>query len=993
MNPVLEDVLMHYGMPRRSGRYPWGSGENGYQHNRDFLSRVEEMKKSGFTYIDENGTTWTGEKAIYKSMGLTSGEYRREKTICKDQRLITNIARAKSLQEDGLGPTEIGRRMGKSESTVREWLKPDADAQYRETEKTIDFIREQVDKKKMVDVGTGVDRELGISKERLDLALYYLKEKEGYELHGGRVDQINNAGQKTTQRILCVPGTPHKAIFDNMADIQSLNDYVSHDGGETFDRRFVYPKSMDSKRLMVRYADDVGPDGAKGVEKDGLIEIRRGVEDLSLGEDHYAQVRILVDDKKYIKGMAVYSDNMPDGVDVVFNTNKTPDKGKLGTLKDIGDDPDNPFGSLIKEGGQSYYIDKDGNKQLRLINKTRGEGDWTEWQDSLPSQFLSKQSKDMAKKQLNIAKADKEAEYEELCSLTNPTVKKHLLAKFADECDAAAVHLKAAALPGQKYHVIVPLNTVKQDEVYAPGYKDGTKLALIRYPHGGTFEIPILKVNNSNPLAEKLIGKGSIDAICISKSNADRLSGADFDGDTVMCIPTHDKGGKVHVIATKELEDLKGFDPKLEYGPESYAGRTIKYMKDPVTGKDNTQNEMGKISNLITDMTLLGATEEELARAVRHSMVVIDAGKHKLDYKKSEIDHNIAALKKDYQPKYDEDGNLNGKYGGAYTIISKAKGQETVDRRQGTPKVNVEGKPWYDPSKPEGSYIYKTADDLYYPIRKSDKETKTTTVKTTSGKKITYRYDDPEAVEKYEPIKRVDPHTGEVSFTNKAGDISYKFDKRTQKSTKMAETDDAYTLVSRAQHPMEILYADYANSMKAMANRARLESIKPDKIVYSKSAADTYRAEVDSLEEKLRIAEMNAPRERAATRKANVTIAEKQELMPNMKKSDIRKIGQQALTRSRDEVGSVTRRERNIDITDREWEAIQAGAISETQLKRILKNTDTAKLRERATPRATTTLTPAKINRIKAMSASNTIAEIADALGVSTSTVSKALKS
>ena len=49
----IEDVLMHYGMPRRSGRYPWGSGENPYQHSGDFLSRVYELRKQNFTYTDE----------------------------------------------------------------------------------------------------------------------------------------------------------------------------------------------------------------------------------------------------------------------------------------------------------------------------------------------------------------------------------------------------------------------------------------------------------------------------------------------------------------------------------------------------------------------------------------------------------------------------------------------------------------------------------------------------------------------------------------------------------------------------------------------------------------------------------------------------------------------------------------------------------------------------------------------------------------------------
>ena len=81
---------------------------------------------------------------------------------------------------------------------------------------------------------------------------------------------------------------------------------------------------------MVRYADDVGSDGVKGIEKDGVIELRRGVEDLDLNGNRYAQVRILVDGTHYLKGMAVYSDDMPDGVDVVFNTNKKKGTPALG---------------------------------------------------------------------------------------------------------------------------------------------------------------------------------------------------------------------------------------------------------------------------------------------------------------------------------------------------------------------------------------------------------------------------------------------------------------------------------------------------------------------------------------------------------------------------------------------------------------------------------------------------------------------------------------
>ena len=209
----------------------------------------------------------------------------------------------------------------------------------------------------------------------------------------------------------------------------------------------------------------------------------------------------------------------------------------------------------------------------------------------------------------------------------------------------------------------------------------------------------------------------------------------------------------------------------------------------------------------------------------------------------------------------------------------------------------------------------------------------------------------------------------------------------------MAETDDAYTLVSEARHPMELLYADYANSMKALGNEARKEMMSTGKIAYNKSAADTYKQEVSSLNAKLNDAKKNSPRERAAIRMANVEINAKKEADPNMKTSDIKKASQQAITKYRQEVGSVNRRERNIKITDREWEAIQAGAISENKLKMILDNTDVSELRQRATPRVTNSLSTAKVNKIKQMSKSNySLQEIANSIGVSTSTVSKYLK-
>lgn len=903
MNPIAEDMLMHYGMPRRSGRYPWGSGDNPYQHSGDFLSRVQELKKSGMK-----------ETEIAKSMGLTTTQLRTQMSLAKDERRALQVETAKSLREKGYSLNEIAEKMGlNGDSSVRSLLNANSEVRMNQAKATADILRKMIDEKGMIDVGTGVERELGVSKEKLKQALYILQ-MEGYEVYGGGVPQVTNPGKQTNIKVICPPGSEHKDIY-NFEDVHSVKDYISYDDGETFKKSFVYPESMDSSRLKIRYAEE------GGIAKDGVIEIRRGVDDLSLGESKYAQVRIMVDGTHYLKGMAIYSDNLPDGVDVLFNTNKKTGTAVTDVLKKIKDDPDNPFGALIKEhGGQSYYTGKDGKEHLSLINKTREEGDWGEWSKNLPSQFLSKQSMTLIKKQLGLAKADKQAEFDEICSLTNPTVKKVLLSSFAEDCDSAAVHLKAAALPRQSYQVILPLTTIKDTEVFAPNYKDGETVALIRYPHGGTFEIPILKVNNKQAEGKRIIGTDAADAIGIGAKVAERLSGADFDGDTVMVIPCNSSSSKVKITSTQPLKGLEGFDPKMSYGTtkkgDDYyneSGKKIKVMK-------NTQTEMGKVSNLITDMTLKGATQDELARAVRHSMVVIDAEKHKLDYKQSEADNGISSLKKKYQGTTDSDGKYHE---GAATLISRAKSETSVLKRKGSPIINE-----------DGSLSYKEVRETYV-----DKNGKTQV--------------------------------------------------RTQKSTKMAETKDARTLSSGT--PQEEAYADYANSMKSLANQARKEMVNTGKIAYSASAKATYLTEVKSLDSKLNQALLNAPRERQAQTIANATVAAKKQANPDMTKAEIKKASQQALSAARASVGA---KRTSIDITDKEWEAIQAGAISENRLLQILNNTNTDSLRQRATPRATTTLTTAKQNRIKALYASGyTREQIADALGVSKSTVSNYLKS
>lgn len=897
--PSLEE-LIHYGMPRRSGRYPWGSGKDPYQHSGDFLSRIDQLSKSGMT-----------EKEIAESMGLNTTQLRIQKSMAKEERRSLEVARAKGLREKGYSLKEIANEMGyKNDSSVRSLLNEGSEQRMNQSKKTADFLKKQVDEKGMIDVGVGVERELGISREKLNTALYML-EMEGYNTYGGGVPQVNNPGKQTNIKVLCPPGTQHKDIY-NYDKVNSITNYTSHDDGKTFET-FHYPSSLDSKRLQVRYAEE------GGIDMDGVIELRRGCPDLDLGGSHYSQVRILVDKTHYLKGMAVYSDDLPPGVDVRFNTNKSKDKAKMDCLKKIKDDPDNPFGSLIKAGGQSYFTDpKTGERKLSLINKRADEGDWGDWADKLPSQFLSKQNLSLVKRQLGLAKDSKQQEFDEIMALTNPTVKKKLLQSFSDDCDSAAVHLQAAALPRQKYQVILPVTSMRDNEIYAPNYKNGEKVALVRYPHGGLFEIPILTVNNKQKDAKKMMGDNPLDAVGINSKVAERLSGADFDGDTVMVIPTHN--GKVTISSKPPLKELEGFDPKMAY-PERQG---MKYMR-------NTQTEMGKISNLITDMTLLGASDQELARAVKHSMVVIDAEKHKLDYKQSEIDNGIASLKKKYQGHY-EDGRYKE---GAGTLISRAKSQQSVLKRQGSPII--------DPKT--GKQSWKVADDLTYQKKVIDKKT---------------------------------------------GEVTYKTITRTQKSTKMFETDDAYTLVSKAKNPTELAYADYANSMKALGNQARKAMVSTKDTPYSPAARATYQAQVDSLGAKLNIALKNAPKERQAQTMANAVVQAKKKDNPDMSNKEIKKAGQQALDQARRKVGA---KKEQINITEKEWEAIQAGAVSTNKLKQILDNADMDKVKQLATPRKNNSLSSQNISRINSLRSNGyTTSEIADKLGISTSTVIEALK-
>lgn len=896
MDLVEEDILMHYGVKRRSGRYPWGSGDNPYQHGGDFLARVEELQRLGKT-----------EKQIADELHLSTTDLRMQVRVAKHERRALQADRARSLREDGKTLDEIASILGyANDSSVRALLNENTAANKNKAQATAEILKKELAEKGAIDVGTGVERQLGVSTGVLQEALFIL-ETEGYNRYGVGVPQVNDPKKRTITPVISVPEIDQREVYQNLDLVKSVGDYHSTDGGESWDKR-EYPASIDSSRVKILYGDE------GGALKDGVIEIRRGVADLDLGDSHYAQVRILVDGTHYLKGMAMYSDDMPDGADIVFNTNKHTGTPKMDVLKKIQDDPDNPFGALIKANGQSHYIDADGNEKLSAINKLKEEGDWDKMSKNLSSQFLSKQPIQLIKKQLDLTYADAADEFSEIWSLNNPTVKRKLLLDFADECDSAAVHLKAAALPRQSTQVILPLNAMKETEIFAPNYRDGEKVVLIRYPHGGTFEIPELTVNNKNPTAVSVLGKNIRDAVGINPKVAERLSGADFDGDQVVVIPT---GGRVKIQSTPTLKDLKDFDPKTDYSTEGKTG--VRLLAKGAA----TQRQMGEISNLITDMTLKGATEPEIARAVKHSMVVIDAAKHKLDYRQSEKDNGIAELKKKYQGFDDETGH----HGGASTLLSRRKQDVEVPERQGSGVI--------DPLT--GKVVYKESGRTY-----------------------------------------VDPRTGKTVAA-------------TTKVKRILAVDDVRSMSSGTLQ--EEAYADYANKMKDLANKARLEYKATPTLKRSASAAKAFEPEVNRLMAALKVAQLNAPLEREAQRIANARVKAKVQANNITDKDEISKIRRAAISDARNSTGASGKRTR-ITISDGEWTAIQSGAISDTTLSEILRYAEPKTVRERATPRRTTQLSDARISRIKAMANSgHTNAEIAEALGISTSAVSKYLNS
>lgn len=877
--------LEHYGMPRRSGRYPWGSGEKA-QNSRTFLDMVKALEDKGIPQAE-----------VAEYFNMKTQDLRAYKAIASMEQKEAKRIQAEKLKEQQYSDSEAARIMGIPPSSYKLLLDPANRHKENVINTAVEILRSAVEKYGMIDVGEGVsENALNCSPQRMHIALLKLK-NEGYQIHSDvPLPQLSNVSQNTKMRILAKPEITWQDARKNIDQVKLINERIDDTGRGKLGLLPVIP--VNPNRVGIVY----GPDG--GSKLDGTMYLRPGAKDLDLGGARYAQVRIQVGKGHYLKGMALYKDDLPDGVDILFHTDKKDTGNKLDALKKVTGDPDNPFGAQIKR--QVEGVDSKGKRVNKsAVNIVEEEGKWGGWSNSIASQVLSKQSPKLAKERLAVTQKNFKADLEDIKAVTNPTVRKKLLEDFADNADAAAVHLKAAALPRQAWRVILPMDSLKENEVYAPGYKNGETVALLRYPHGGRFEIPEVVVNNKHRPAVKLLGD-AVDAIAINVKIAERLSGADFDGDTVLVIPN--SGANKKISTTKPLEGLKEFHPK-----EQYAG--FPGMKKMT--KSQTGQEMGSISNLITDMTLRNASDSELTRAVKHALVVIDAEKHGLNYKQSELDQNIKQLSAKYQR------DVTGS-GGASTLISRARSPQWVPEMR--PRRASEG----------GRIDPKTGELVMVP-------------------------------------------TGKTTRTGKPAVSSYPA---------LTLTRDAHTLSSGT--PMEKIYADHSNTLKGLANQARLESLRTPKATYHRAAAKVYADEVASIERKLREAQANAPLERRANALGAEIMKQKLEANPNMDDATKRKRRNEALNEARNRVGA---KRHKIPITPAEWRAIQQGAISDTMLQKVLKNADMDKIREYATPKPKLLMTDSKIARAQAMLAGGnaTRAEVAAALGVSLSTLDRSL--
>lgn len=936
----------------------WSKVPVDYKVDSDFDKQLKALKDEGYTPSQIAIGLGITSTALKARASIATNLATRE-IIDKNRELINGIKGEDGewIQKPITNRSKRARIIGVNEGRLRSLENGNVDENTQIIFNTADILRQEMQKNKYLHIGRGTAERMGIKEDRLKTAVEILK-LEGYDKIDVQVDQLGSKkGNKTTISTLVPPGTTYQQLKSDVANIDDViavyNGPHSENGGETF-RPIEKPTTVDSSRVFIRYGDQGGED------KDGLIELRRNVDDISLGKAAYAQVRISVDDKYYLKGMAMAVDDkeIPPGYDIVFNTNKKTGTPMEKVFKEIDEkkaqnNPENPFGTAIKLEVdddylfQRHYTDpKTGEEKLSAINVVNVEGDWSKWSTKIASQMLGKQKPDLVEKQLDKTYEAREREFNEIMSLTNPVVKKRLLDEFEKSVDRAAIDLKAVGFPGESTRVLLPFPKMKENEVYCPGYDDGEVVALIRYPHGGVFEIPARVVNNKYKEAKDILGD-CVDAIGVHPTTSKQLSGADHDGDTVICIPIRDKNGnKITDVKTSDDIDMGPYTELLDFDPKEFklpdeVAATRKAHKldesipmDPRLMKDDKRkgNEMGKATNLAFDIIEKGADPADIVAVMKYTMVVIDSYKHDLDWKLAKKRFKINEISKKYRDA-----------GGANTVMTKAKSPEYVYPKKEKTAVSQmtedELKRWY-----AGEKIYET-------------------IVETKG----YR----------------DKDTGELHIYEAYG--------KKVKSTKMGEADTpekVRALRSKQPSRVENLYTEFAIRLKELAKLARKESrtMQIDKKVTDPVLKEKYKDEIHSLVEvKLVAAKANAPLESKAQAYANRLFDTFVADNPDLDEDHYKKARAQCIDKARRRIGS---KQKKIDITDKEWEAIQSGVIAKTTLNDILDHADMDKVKKLAMPRETIVMTEAMQQRARnAAAIGKSAAAIAEELGVSVSTI------
>ena len=1058
------NYISHYGKAhdedppgRGSGRWPWGSGDRPNQHDWSILSRIDKLKAStpgikdseiaaelgyyrkdlqGNYILDENGNK-IGSAADLKAareLAIKRKKMDEYERICwYDNHIDPDTGKHYT-------DTKIAELEGwAGESSVRSKRSTGLNGKQSKVMDVADKLKDECSKKGYIDVGSSVELYLGTSPNGLSAALKVLEE-EGYIVQNIRVKQAANPSQETPYKVLIPPDKANdKPIYMHPQDIKMVTDPTDHDNDiDRFDvaHGMATPPQVALNRIKIRYAED------NGTERDGQIEIRAvrdengklvaASPDLSLGNAKYAQVRIAVEGDHYIKGMATYNENLEEGVDILVNSNKSKSKGVSGALKDLERDSDgsiskNMFGSavvqtVIRDKDGNPILDKNGNQQLSAINivgtttdDMHVEGRWGKWSKNLPHQFLEKQSEVLVKKQLKQQVKLFEDNYNEIISITNPTVRRQMLIDFADQMDAAACDLKAAPIGGQKTRVLLPVPSLKDNECYCPGLENGTIVALVRFPHAGQWEIPILKVNNNNAEAKSFM-KDAADAIGINHHNHGVLSGADSDGDTAIVIPmtrkNHKTGEFEKVVDIKNMPTLEGklylddkgnyetvkisdFDTSAAYSTsnprfskmvDKNGNPTYPYFKtEEAKGK-----EMGIISNLITDMSNKGCTDpDELVRADMYSMVVIDAKKHKLNYKQAYKDYGIEELHIKYQGKAT---------GGAASLLSRSKSPIEVPLRSKWGGRDIDINP--ETGEKLYSYPHKKTENKAIGVEKvlapagyiytdaQGKPHKSKYLRDADGKEVAATWDG----------KIVKDKNGNYIYDQGSGKkkFVYKEVPRTEDINKMTyileTTGDAKNLLSNGDESpiIEKTYAAYANHCYSLANQARKAALTCKPIKQNKEATKLYSKEVEELNKALVIAKQAAPKERQANLLATQLInAMVNDYEGEIDKDTRSKIRGQCLDHARKVCNSTKTR---IIFTDKQIEAINAGAISATTLSSLLKNADKKEYVKQFLPKSSQ-LSDSKKALIRQLYSTNnwSYEEIAEKLGISAGSVSNVI--